>query len=112
MARTSVEKLVERLRSEGVPIPEEYRFHLIWQLDKVPSLLSKDITTKVETWLSARAIQAAGKQASGIVRGTRTKQKRRQFIYEQLLERKHYKRARKLKTGISNDVGTVEEYCQ
>ena len=49
----------------------------IWELDKIPSLLPISITSRITSWLSARAIQCAGKQASGIVRGTQTKQKKR-----------------------------------
>lgn len=68
----------------------------IWDLEKLPSLLPKELTDKVETWLSARMIQCAGKQASGIVRGTKTKQKRRQFIINKLNEEGKFKQARRL----------------
>ena len=37
----------------------------IWAMDKIPALLPKEMTSKVNSWLSARAIQCAGKQASG-----------------------------------------------
>ena len=56
----------------------------LWNLDKLPKLISKDITSKAQTWLSARAVQCVAKQASGIVRGTKQKQKRRIFVYNQL----------------------------
>ena len=42
----------------------------LWNLEKIPNLLPKELTNNIETWLSQRAIQCAGKQASGIVRGT------------------------------------------
>lgn len=48
---------------------------LLWEQEKIPTLLPKEITSQIKTWLSARMLQCAGKQASGIVRGTRTKQK-------------------------------------
>jgi len=48
-------------------------------------MLPSEITNLVEeTWLSARLIQCAGKQASGIVRGTRKKYEQRLFILNKL----------------------------
>ena len=85
---------------------EEYKkitqefINLIWGLDKIPTLLPKEITSQVKTWLSARAVQCSAKQASGIVRGTRKKQSKRQFIYNKLVEQGCYKKARKLKSII------------
>lgn len=73
---------------------------ILWPLDKVPILLPKPITSKITTWLSTRALQCAGKQASAIVRGTRKKQSQRLYIYNKLnIEGKH-KQARKLKKII------------
>ena len=69
----------------------------LWTHDKIPSLLPKNITDKVSTWLTARAIQCAAKQASGIVRGTQTKQKRRLFVINQLFKQKKVKKARILR---------------
>lgn len=58
---------------------------LIWNEEKLNSLLPKTITSKItDTWLTQRAIQCAGKQASGIVRGTRKKQEQRLFVIKQL----------------------------
>jgi putative transposase len=74
----------------------------LWNMEKIPSLLPKEITTKITTWLSARAIQCAGKQASGIVRGTQTKQKRRLFVIEKLKKEKKFKKARKLQQIYNN----------
>lgn len=47
----------------------------LWDSNHVPTLPPKSITDKLkqDTWLSARMIQCVCKQASGIVRGTRTK---------------------------------------
>lgn len=63
---------------------------------KIPSLLSKDITKLSNTWLSARAIQASAKQASGIVRGCRKKHEKRLYIYENLIKENKHRKARKL----------------
>ena len=69
---------------------------ILWNLEKVPTLLPKEITSQVQTWLSARAIQCAGKQASGIVRGTKKKQRKRLFQIEKFKKEGCYKKARKL----------------
>jgi len=75
---------------------------ILWPLDKTPNKLPKEFTSQITSWLSARAVQAAGKQASGIVRGTKTKQKKRIFIYNKLVKQGHFKKARKLKKIIDN----------
>jgi IS605 OrfB family transposase len=81
---------------------DEYRrvvgefVNILWDMEKVTQLLPKEITSQVETWLSARMLQCAGKQASGVVRGTRAKQKRRLYVINELKEQKLYKEARKL----------------
>jgi transposase len=78
---------------------------LLWELgiDSIPEFLPKEFTDKIaeQTWLSARDIQSIGKQVSGIVRGTKTKQAKRQFVYEQLLEQKKFKQARRLLKKIN-----------
>ena len=56
----------------------------LWDLDRVPGFIPKEISSKIDTWLSARAIQAAGKQASGIVRGTRRKIDKLKFVERRL----------------------------
>lgn len=78
---------------------------LIWDETKLPALLPKEITDKVagQTWLSARAIQACGKQASGIVRGTKKKTEKRLFIYNQMVKSGEFKKARKLKAIITKN---------
>jgi IS605 OrfB family transposase len=70
---------------------------LLWEQDKIPTLLPKETTDKVNTWLSARMIQCTGKQASGIVRGTKKKQNKRLFVINKLKEEGKFKQARKLK---------------
>ena len=69
---------------------------LLWEQEHVPCLIPKDTTDKIKTWLSARAVQAAGKQASGIVRGTRTKQAKRLHMVKKLNKEGKFKQARKL----------------
>ena len=71
---------------------------LLWNLEKIPSLIPKEITSHVTTWLSARSVQCAAKQASGIVRGTQVKQKRRLFVINKLKHSKQFKKARKLQS--------------
>ena len=89
-------------RSQLSEFIDEYRrvvslfVDLLWEEAKVPSLLPAEMTSKVSTWLSARVLQCAGKQSSGIVRGTREKQKRRLFTIEKLKSEGQLKHARKL----------------
>ena len=78
----------------------EFFVDYLWSLGenaKIPSLLPKIETDKVTTWLSARSVQAASKQASGIVRGTRTKQKKTLKQIEKFNELGQFKKSRKLK---------------
>ena len=75
----------------------------IWTETKIPNLLPKDITSKANTWLSARMVQCSAKQASGIVRGTKKKNEQRQYRLNKLLEEKRYKQARKLQAIINKN---------
>lgn len=68
----------------------------LWVYSKPPVLMNKAITVGIQTWLSARAIQACGKQASAIVRGTRRKQEQASFMINKLNCEGHFKQARKL----------------
>ena len=90
---------------------DEYRrvcgifIDLLWEIEEfgdIPTLVPKDITNRVseKTWLSERAIQAAAKQSSGIVRGTRTKQNKRIKQVETLNKQGKFKQARKLQKFI------------
>jgi IS605 OrfB family transposase len=89
-------------------VQKEYRkvmldfIDILWEMkeQKLSSLPSKEITDKIDTWLSARLVQCAGKQATAIVKGTLQKQNKRLFIYNKLQEEKNYKKARKLKLVI------------
>jgi putative transposase len=88
---------------------EEYRnvvsqfIDILWNMKNISVLLPKEITNKINnTWLSARAIQSAGKQASSIVRGTRQKQKQRLYKLKQLQkEGTQYNNIRKLQQAIA-----------
>ena len=74
---------------------------LLWNLDSIPKFLNKEITDQVNTNLSARIIQCAGKQASGIVRGTKKKQEKRIWMVNKLHDEGKHKQARKLEAIIN-----------
>jgi IS605 OrfB family transposase len=93
-------------RKQLVTFIDEYRrvvstfVDLLWKQDKIPTLLPKSITSQITSWLSARGLQCAGKQASGIVRGIKRKQQKREYVYSKLNQEGHHKQARKLKAII------------
>jgi transposase len=68
------------------------------QLDtcNIPTKPIKKYTDMAQTWLSARAVQAAVKQSSGIVRGVIRKQKSRSFVIRELERKGEFKEAVKL----------------
>jgi len=71
----------------------------LWETnDKISKFLPKEMTENISnnSWLSARAIQCAGKQASGIVRGCKKKQDKRLFMINKLNSDGCFKQARKL----------------
>ena len=76
---------------------------MLWTQDKIPSLLPKGSTKIIDSWLSARAIQCAGKQASGIVRGCRRKQEKRKWMIDKFIKSGQFKKARKLQR-IYNEI--------
>ena len=71
---------------------------LFWDMEKVPGLAPKEILDEVakDSWLSKRALQCAAKQASGVVRGTRQKQKQRLAQIERFIKEGCFKKAKKL----------------
>jgi transposase len=75
---------------------------ILWEKPhaEVRSLLDKEITSAVPTFLSARLIQCAGKQASGVVRGTRQKREQRMYQHKKLADEGKHKHARKLMASI------------
>ena len=77
---------------------------LLWEAEKIPTLLPKETTSQIETWLSARMVQCAGKQASGIVRGTKKKQSKRMFIINKMKEEGKFKQARKLQAIYDKNI--------
>jgi len=89
---------------------------ILWRNELTPKFLPSNVTSRVQktTWLSARMLQAAGKQASGIIRGTRKKQSQRKFVIEKLVAEGKLKEAKKLQkiydeTSISKpDMRTLE----
>lgn len=87
---------------------------MIWceGLEYIPTNLGRSYTDQIKdsTWLSARLIQACGKQASSIVRGNFRKQKNRIYIYEQ--KQKQGIEAKKLKEKIDQfkvSIPTIKE---
>lgn len=87
---------------------------LIWNDETIKPLLDKKYTSQIRSWLSQRAIQCAGKQASAIVRGSKTKQNKRLYVINKLNKEGQFKKARKLKeiylkNSVSKpDVSNVE----
>jgi IS605 OrfB family transposase len=67
---------------------------ILWDEKEAPLLLPKEITSKLSSWLSARAIQCAGKQASGIVRGAKRKQKKRLWKINDFIKKGMFKKSR------------------
>ena len=87
---------------------EEYKrvcqllVNTMWEMEQVPIMIDGELSRPIadQTWLSARMIQACGKQASGIVRGTRDLQKRRLQALCHLISEKKMRQARKLQKVI------------
>jgi putative transposase len=78
---------------------------LILSGEKVPMMPSGEIA-KVDSWLSARAIQCAAKQASGIANGAAAKNSRREWQAQQFDKAGLHKKARVLRSIIAkNSVG-------
>ena len=74
----------------------------LWNLDDVKCLLDKSLTSTIDSWLSARSIQCAGKQASVIVRGCKKKQSKRLFQINKFKKLGMFKKARILQTIYNN----------
>lgn len=86
----------------------------LWYMDRVPKLLPRELTSKPDTWLSARMRQCASKQASGIVRGTRAKSKRREWQISEFVRLGMLKKARRLKRmhdSKSVSKPSIEKMC-
>lgn len=74
---------------------QEY-IDLIWDMEKVPSLLPKNITDQCSVSMTARARQAAAKQAAAIVKGTKAKQNKRLFMINKLIKENKLEEAKRL----------------
>lgn len=103
-------KYCNKIKSDKVNnLIKEYRriiiefIDIMWTMDKVPSLVSSELRSKIsESWLGTRMIQCAGKQASGIVRGTKKKQEKRLFQINKFIKQCEHKKARKLQSIYDN----------
>ena len=71
---------------------------ILWDEEKIHSLVSKQYTSKISSWISARAIQCAAKQAAGIVKGVKSKQSKRLYQINKFLKEGEFKKAKKLKS--------------
>jgi transposase len=93
-------------RQQWSEIVDEYKrvtqryVDLLWDCEKVPKLLNKAFIDQVPTFLSFDLRQAASKQASGIVRGVRSKQRRMKFVIAKLNKEGCFKKARKLQAKL------------
>lgn len=96
--KSNINKFIEEYK-----IVTKFLIDHLWGMENIPTLVPKSITSKVESWLSQRAIQCAAKQASGIVRGTKQKNKQRLFIYNKLLQENKPKKASKLLKFINKE---------
>jgi IS605 OrfB family transposase len=72
-ANSGKRKALGEFISEYTRVVSEF-VNIMWEMNEVQTLPDKYTTSQVTTWLSARAKQAASKQASGMVRGTKKKQ--------------------------------------
>ncbi len=82
---------------------------MLWNEKKISPLIPKEFTSKINSWISQRAIQCAAKQASGIVRGTKLKQERRLFQIKKL--QSEGKNPSKLQK-IYNNVQTTKPFVE
>lgn len=76
---------------------------LTWNLDKIPSLAPKSITSQIKSWLSQRAIQCASKQTIAIVKGTKQKNKQRQYVIDKLIKSNFIKKAKALQNKLTKE---------
>jgi transposase len=93
-------------RQQWSDIVDEYKrvtqlyVDLLWNCEKIPKLLNKSFTSQVPTFLSSDLRSASAKQASGIVRGVRSKQRRMKFAIAELNKKGWFKKARKLQAKL------------
>jgi len=82
---------------------------MLWNEKTVKPLIPKEFTSKIDSWISKRAIQCAAKQASGIVRGTKQKQERRLFQIKKLQsENKNPSKLQKIYNNVKTTKPVVD----
>lgn len=101
-ANSAKRNTVKSLVSEYSKITQKF-INMFWGLPKIPILPPKEFTNKIDTRLSARLIQCAGKQASGIIRGTLKKHKRRLYVLKQLDRKGDIEGATRLRKAIERN---------
>jgi hypothetical protein len=82
---------------------------MLWNIDDIKSFLPKEITSQIKSWLSSRAIQCAGKQASGIVRGAKKKQGKRLWKINDFNKKGMFKKARILQKIYDKTLVSIPE---
>lgn len=106
-ARKGKRRQISEFLGEYAKLTQFY-VDLIWDHYKieenVPNYIPKDLTSQADTWLSARIRQCASKQASGIVKGTRDKQRRRAYVVNELKKKGQHGKARKLQKIINKTI--------
>jgi len=68
-----------------------------WGYETLPKFATRDFTDNITSWLSARMIQCATKQAIGIIKGTKAKQKKRLWMINKLEISGNIEKANKLR---------------
>jgi IS605 OrfB family transposase len=102
-SNTGKMNILNRIIDEYTAVVKSF-VDILWEMESVPKFIDKNITRKIDTWLSARMVQCAGKQASGIVRGTKKKQEKRLFVYNKLISEGKPRKAKKLKRIIDKNI--------
>ena len=94
---SNLEKInqLHKIIDEGKVVLSQF-IDILWGMDDVPKFLGKDIIHKIDSWLSYRMLACIGKQASGIVRGTRRKQGKRLHMINKFLSDGKTRKAKKL----------------
>jgi len=82
---------------------------ILWNQQDVKPFIDTPTCHQINTWLSSRMIQCAGKQASAIVRGTRQKQKRRQYMIDKLTKEGKTKRAKELQKIYNQTITSIPD---
>jgi transposase len=98
--REELQEFIDKYRT----LVQDY-IDILWPLEKLPpSLLPKEFSSKPDTILSARIRQCAGKQARGIVWGTRKKQEQRKWQIDKFNKEGMFKKARRLQEIYNKNI--------